>query len=52
MIEGYFGQGTGEILLDSVGCVGDEAGILECSHDGWGVHDCRHKEDAGVICSK
>ncbi|XP_066477541.1 deleted in malignant brain tumors 1 protein-like [Tiliqua scincoides] len=49
--EAYFGQGTGEVLMDNLHCSGTESSIVECSHNGWGVSNCAHKEDAGVICS-
>ncbi|XP_013930617.1 PREDICTED: deleted in malignant brain tumors 1 protein-like, partial [Thamnophis sirtalis] len=50
--EAYFGEGTGNILLENVQCKGNESSIEECSHSGWGIHRCGHKEDAGVICSE
>ena len=47
----FYGQGSGQIWLDNVDCVGTEGTIRNCSHRGWGSHNCNHGKDASVKCS-
>lgn len=46
----YFGEGQGPIHLDNVRCSGTEISLGQCPAVGQDGHDCRHSEDAGVIC--
>ena len=47
----FYGQGSGQILLDDVNCVGNEGTIANCLHSGLEFHNCSHKNDASVNCT-
>jgi hypothetical protein len=49
--DGFFGPGEGQIWLDQLHCVGNETGVAECLHSYRGEHNCKHNEDAAVICA-
>ena len=48
------GQGDEDqpIWIDQINCPNDAASILDCDHNGWGLHNCKHREDAGVRCQR
>ncbi|XP_051676015.2 neurotrypsin isoform X2 [Oryctolagus cuniculus] len=46
----YFGEGKGPIHVDNVKCTGSERSLADCIKQDIGKHNCRHSEDAGVIC--
>lgn len=45
-----FTIGIDMIWLDDVECNGTEVTLASCLHNGFGVHNCIHIEDAGVSC--
>ncbi|XP_067835361.1 scavenger receptor cysteine-rich type 1 protein M130-like [Heptranchias perlo] len=47
----HFGEGTGHIWLDNVECRSHESYLWQCISTPWDQHDCKHRKDAGVVCS-
>ena len=50
LISASFGQGADPIFLDNMACVGTETFLRNCPNSGIGIHNCRHAEDASVVC--
>ena len=36
--------------MDDVDCNAGEERLEDCTHRGWGVHNCNHRDDVGVVC--
>ena len=47
----FYGRGSGQVWMDNLHCTGTEGTIRNCSHNGWGIGDCHHGEDASVNCT-
>lgn len=47
---GVFEMGSGPIWMNDVQCGGHETSLANCPFTGYGVHNCDHEKDAGVMC--
>lgn len=46
----YFGSGSGNVWMANVLCSSSESSLKNCAFSGWGLNNCDHTADAGVIC--
>ncbi len=44
-------DGIDPTWMDDVSCTGTEARLSSCTFPGWGVENCSHYEDIGLICT-
>ena len=49
MHNAFYGEGSGQVLLRNVNCVGTEDTVTSCPRSSWGY--CYHYRDASVRCS-
>lgn len=47
----YFGEGSGEIILEDVRCLGNEVDLLTCPSLFIYQNGCSHSNDVGVVCT-
>ncbi|XP_052715472.1 deleted in malignant brain tumors 1 protein-like [Crassostrea angulata] len=48
--QAFFGQGNGRIWMDNLRCTDNDTDLFTCPQNALGSHNCRHNEDAGVLC--
>ncbi|XP_067319359.1 scavenger receptor cysteine-rich type 1 protein M130-like [Anolis sagrei] len=49
--EAHFGKGKDPILINEVQCNGTEVSLYNCFYKLHTLYECRHEEDASVVCS-
>uniref|UniRef100_A0A671Q688 SRCR domain-containing protein n=1 Tax=Sinocyclocheilus anshuiensis TaxID=1608454 RepID=A0A671Q688_9TELE len=49
--DAHFGPGSGPIWTNRSTCIGSESTLKNCGSVEWGIYECDHTKDAGVICS-
>ncbi|XP_059366923.1 soluble scavenger receptor cysteine-rich domain-containing protein SSC5D-like [Carassius carassius] len=47
----HFGPRLGPVWTHRMLCTGSESTLKNCGAVEWGIYDCNHNKDAGVICS-
>ncbi|XP_052090218.1 scavenger receptor cysteine-rich domain superfamily protein-like [Mytilus californianus] len=49
-VGGSYGEGTGPVFFQNLGCKGNEKHLDSCSTSGLFATSCRHSQDVGVAC--
>ncbi|XP_043092908.1 deleted in malignant brain tumors 1 protein-like [Puntigrus tetrazona] len=49
--DAHFGPGSGPIWSNRSTCTGSESTLKNCGSVEWGIYNCDHTRDAGVICT-
>ena len=44
------GMSTQKTWMDDIKCAGNEFALYMCIFNGWGIENCGHGEDVGVVC--
>jgi len=47
--EHSFGDGSGQIWMDNVDCIGNEDALWQCPFNGWGSHNCDHDDTTYLV---
>ena len=47
-----YGIGNGPIWLSNLGCTGGEASVFDCTHSGFGNHNCEDGQQVAVQCQQ
>ena len=45
-----FGEGSGQMILNDIECMGNETSLSQCPHNDSGPHSCVHFQNIGVQC--
>ena len=48
--DAFYGEGSGDIWLDDMQCVGNEKLLSQCESQVWGHINCGPNEDVGIRC--
>ncbi|WAR17670.1 DMBT1-like protein, partial [Mya arenaria] len=47
----HYGQGSGQIVIDELGCGGKETDVMFCMSSPWLTHGCTHAQDTSAVAN-